>query len=963
MYRRATNGTTYATLLTSGRFARARRAAHGVQVSAATSQPHLLGRAAEIAALQRLIAGRGDGGGVTLIRGEPGIGKTVLLDEARRLAAAGGMQVLSATGVQSESLMPFAALHQLIRPLLDRTAALPETQRVALSAAFGAVDGEAPELFRIALAVLALLSESASEQALFLAADDLQWFDLASANVLLFVARRVALDHIVFVGAIRDGWDDVFEDSRFPEILLGRLSSDDSLALLARHAPRVGARTRERLLAAASGNPLALIELPLSIQIANESTLFPETVPLSSRLERAFTGRLRKLPASTRSLLLAAALHAGGSLGEVLAAARFIDPAVTLADLDAAEDARIVEVTELHVSFRHPLLLAAVHQDASTVQRLEMHRALASSVTSNAEQRIWHRAACAVGKDQQLADDLESLARRCVGRGALAAAAAAAQRAGELAVEEPDRGRLLLLAASHALSTGKLDVVGDLLCETASIALRPADARLRLLLVSAAHPPSPGDEAGVLALADAADSVLDEGDIEVALELLLVAVGAELHANRENTSGARLLKTSRRVPDSDRDPRMLLIRAFASPISSGAEVLRTLASFGFDELRDHKHRGMIASAAISAGSFDIAIGHLDEAIAGLRRSGDLRQLTQLLVFRGWTSFYVGNWDVSLQDAGEAVLLCRETRQTTYEHALLNLQATVDSLRGNIKRANELMSDAERAGMSLGAPSLLQSVQFARGLLALSMCDFADAYFQLARTFDPVDPSYHRNHSWWTIGYLAEAAAQCDKMPEARAILRGVEEIGARTPASHIHVSLRHARAILADDEHAEPLFQQALIADLTAWPLDRARLNLAYGVWLRRRRRIANAREPLRRARDAFDAIGAISWAEQARQQLRAAGEVSRQRSARKGEQLTPQELQIALLAADGLSNREIGQRCFLSHRTVGSHLYRIFPKLGITSRSQLAAVLRPTGSASSHMTDARTSFSSQTRA
>ena len=235
------------------------------------------------------------------------------------------------------------------------------------------------------------------------------------------------------------------------------------------------------------------------------------------------------------------------------------------------------------------------------------------------------------------------------------------------------------------------------------------------------------------------------------------------------------------------------------------------------------------------------------------------------------------------------------------------------------------------------------MQHARGIAALGAGNYADAHDQLWRVFDRGDAAHHYMKSLWAIGDLAEASVHTGDADAARVLLRELEPAAARTPAPRIQVAMRHARALLAEPEEATALYAAALDADLTSWPFARARLQLALGTWLRRHRRVAESRAPLRAARDAFDALGIVPWGERARQELRASGESSRRRAPDARDELTPQELQIAQMAGEGLSNREIGQQLYLSHRTVGSHLYRVYPKLGITSRSELRDALQAT--------------------
>jgi ATP/maltotriose-dependent transcriptional regulator MalT len=291
-------------------------------------------------------------------------------------------------------------------------------------------------------------------------------------------------------------------------------------------------------------------------------------------------------------------------------------------------------------------------------------------------------------------------------------------------------------------------------------------------------------------------------------------------------------------------------------------------------------------------------------------------------------------------ADEAERLAAETDDTLFRAGAQVAQAMVAALRGGSERADALATKVERTAAPVGAKFLLAMAQQVRGLTALGASRYEEAYQILSRLFEPSDAFYHHFIRYWALGDLAEAALHCGRTDAARALLAELEPRIATTPSQGVQTALQHARAVLARDDEAELLFNEALNTDRVGWPFARGRLQLAYGSWLRRKRRVADSRTPLRAARDSFDAAGATPWAERARQELRASGESSRRRAPDARDQLTPQELQIAQLAASGLSNREIGARLFMSQRTVGSHLYHIFPKLGISSRNRLHAVL-----------------------
>jgi ATP/maltotriose-dependent transcriptional regulator MalT len=347
----------------------------------------------------------------------------------------------------------------------------------------------------------------------------------------------------------------------------------------------------------------------------------------------------------------------------------------------------------------------------------------------------------------------------------------------------------------------------------------------------------------------------------------------------------------------------------------------------------------VGTALTAHGAFGPGAVLLRAAIEDLRARGQLGLLARALVSQAWSAIYLGRWSEALSAAEEAGRLACETAQPRWATAAGISTATVMGLRGE-PGAEALAAEAEAVLLPTGAQFMLALVQIARGTAALGAGRHADAYAHLRRLFDPADVAHHPHARLWALPDLAEAAVRSGHGAEARTVLAEVEALEARPAPGVVHVGIAAARALLADDGQAERLFAAALAEDLSGWPFVRARLLLAQGAGLRRRRRVAESRGPLRAAREAFDALGASPWAARARQELRASGETSRRRTRDVLEQLTPQELQVATMAAAGLSNREIGEKLFLSHRTVGSHLYRTFPKLGITSRADLPAAL-----------------------
>ena len=389
----------------------------------------------------------------------------------------------------------------------------------------------------------------------------------------------------------------------------------------------------------------------------------------------------------------------------------------------------------------------------------------------------------------------------------------------------------------------------------------------------------------------------------------------------------------------DQDPRALAVLAYAAPLDKANAAINSLSRWSINTSGAETAR-LLGSAAVVVGAFDLSVPFLAAAVAGLREQGRLAHLARVLVMQGWSATCLADWQIAVPVLDEAFRLATETGEMVWAAGAQAMKAILAALRGEPNIAATLTLEAEQAVISTGATHMLAYVQVARGLTALGEGRHADAYAELHRIFDPADPAHHLVACCWYIGDLAEAAAHSDHRVEARELVDELQRLIADTKSSWIQMAMRFARAQLADDSDADSLFQAALAADMALWPFQRGRLLLAHGAWLRRRRRVSESRGPLRSARDTFDALGAIQWAERARQELRAAGETSRKREREAWDRLSAQEIQIATMAAEGLSNREIGRKLYVSHRTVGSHLYRTFPKLGITSRVQLTSAL-----------------------
>ncbi|MDP9495944.1 MAG: AAA family ATPase, partial [Actinomycetota bacterium] len=394
----------------------------------------------------------GQGGAALVISGEAGIGKSTLLDSTATHARARKMSVLATTGLQSEARLPFAGLHQLLRPVLGDVEHLPSPQRQAVEAAFGVSDAAAPDFFLIALATLNLLSEVAARAPLLLIADDGHWLDPPTADVLAFVARRLEADPIILLVTVREGFDGPLVGAGLPEMHLAGLDQDAAAALLDAQEVELTTAVRVRLLENAAGNPLALLELLTALQLSPDRVdLLSPLVPLTTRLERAFAGRMSELPADTRTLLRVAAVDDGGILAEILAAASVVEGTTLGVDsLSPAISQRLVEIGDVELRFRHPLVRSAIYAEATVPDRHSAHAALAEVLVDQPDRRAWHRAASLVTPDEEVAVELEQAAERARKRGAIAIAVAALQRAAHLSVEPARRATRLMRAAELA---------------------------------------------------------------------------------------------------------------------------------------------------------------------------------------------------------------------------------------------------------------------------------------------------------------------------------------------------------------------------------------------------------------------------------------------------------------------------------------------------------------------------------
>jgi len=908
----------------------------------------LIGRASEMAQLSELLADTASRGAALVLLGEAGIGKTSVLQAAADHARTCGYRVLDVAGVEPEAQLPFAGLQRLLQPVLNYVDALPSAQRVALLTAFSMENGPAPQPFLVALGALTLLTEAAADSSILLAIDDAQWLDSPTQEAVAFAARRLGQEPVALVATVRQGHPGPLLEIDIPILTLAGLDDQASHTLLEAHAHDIDAAGRARILSEAMGNPLALVELPSAWRASRGvgSDADPAYVPLTARLERAFAARIGELPSVTRDLLLIAAIDDENNLAEVIAGAgQLLGSPVDIEMLNPAVDASLLSFDTQRIHFRHPLVRSGILQSESMTRRHQAHSALAAVLAEQPYRRTWHRAQAIVGVDDDVADELEASHLIALRRGSVTSAIWALERSAQLTGDSATRGRRLLLAAEHAFGLGRADLVDRLVTAAARDDLTELD-RARMAWISEIFNDGvPGDSLRVTELCDIAARSAGAGDLGLALNLLLGAALRCWWADAGAAARARVVATVERIGGeygrtAVDDPRFVAALGVAEPVAAAPRVCELLASVVLETVTDPDALRLYGMVCHAIGDPVRAVDFFTRAEAKLREQGRLGLLSHVLTMQLYDRTEVGDWERAEACAEEGKLVARDTGQPIWNDGTLSLMAILRGVRGDYDEAIQFAAQAEHLANGRRLNDLLACVQLARGGAAVATGKYADGYAELRRMFDPSDSSFHLTERYHGIALLAEAALHCGQIDDAVGVLAALERETQAIPAPTLRINLAYAWAVLAADDQAEELYKAALAQDLVRWPWMRARLELAYGSWLRRQRRVAEARQPLRAAQTTLELIGATTWADQARAELRATGEKVSAQGSSTLELLSAQELQIARLAAEGLSNREIGERLFLSPRTVGSHLYRIFPKLGIVSRAQLASRL-----------------------
>ncbi|GAA1585688.1 LuxR family transcriptional regulator [Actinomadura kijaniata] len=912
----------------------------------------LVGRAAELGRV--LAPGRPDWRGPRdlLVLGEAGAGKTALLETAAHRLRQAGTLVLRARGNEAESRFPFAGLHQLLLPLSGELGGLPEHLRAPLEAAFGTVAApRPPDPMLLRIAVLTLVTRTAARRPVALVVDDVQHFDRDSADVLGFVTRRLADPGVTVLLAARGHVPPPRVNAETPVLTLGLLTERAATRLLdAQLRPPVG-RARLELLRQARGNPLAIIEL---CRAADRSGAPLEGVAEArlSRLQETFAARARELPDATRRALLYAAADDHGDLATITRAAGH---GADLGVWRPAEEAGLVVITATEVEFRHPLVRSAVYRTAPAQSRRQAHHDLAAALEDEPERAAWHRAGACLGPDESLAAALEEPAERAARRGGRFAAARALERAAECSPADHDRARRYDRALGAADRAGDPrwvrelyervtrlsrdpDMLGAAACG-AGLALSMG-ARQREafgLMASALEHRPPRDGRVTLALVSVMAAVAFQSGLpemrrplpgllaEVRIGPAVSAPFAEMDGLACELVGKVVLASADPVAHA---PALLDPAArtpLREPAEGAAEMTRLLA---------------LGAVAWYADESDLCVESFRAAFAGLRAGEAMGSGATCLVPMAAALIDTGRWgeaDAMLEEAAAVAAVHR------LEHVAVDvraLRATLAALRG---RHEPLGDDAWTAVDLAENRATHAHLLRAAAAQAEAAGDLEDAYRHLRALYDD-GTALHYVLSMRSIVELAAVARRTGRQEEAAPLVEAARAEAGPRPTARMALLLHHATALLDDSPDAERHFRLAIVNPAAQqWPLQRARARLDYARWLRRRRRPLEARPLLSAALETFTRLGARAPAEQAAAELRASG-VSGESARASGDDplasLTAQQQQIVRLAAEGLGNREIAERLMLSPRTIGSHLYQAFPKLGVSSRHQLRDIL-----------------------
>ena len=908
----------------------------------------LIGRGDDCAALDDLVhvVRRGLSRSLVIL-GEPGVGKTRLLQYAAETAE--GLQVVHVAGVESEVKLGFAALHRLLMPFLDRLDRLPAPQRDALRSTFGLLDGAPPGRFLVGLGALTLLADVAAELPLICVVDDAQWLDQESLDLIGFVARRLYADGIGLLLAARQNSPNLGALNGLPTRHVGGLDHAAARSLLdTAVSGSLNARVAARIITETDGNPLAMLELVgqlTSDQLTGRSPL-PQPLPAGRAMDAHFLRQVNVLPPRTRSLLLLASAASSDDPAILWRAAGLLDLAAEAADPAVARD---IASFDPRVAFQHPLIRSAIYNGASPAERRRVHEALAviATLDGSPDEAAWHRAAATIAPNEEVATDLERSAGRAERRGGQIAQAMFLRRAAELSPNAHDRAVRWFGAARAYLAAGDVVLAEALLDQAApwldAAGLQVAMQRLRasIAVFFSRHKDAPA------ILLDAVTRV-DPHDVSLTREMLFEALQAALVA-RQYAVGVTLVDVAHAALQVRRDPNEpltatdLLLDGFATRIAVGYAPAVPLLRDAVTSLAAREHGPTIGIPTTILGWFaadDIwdeqgRRAMFDRAAAIERRHGELGALRVTLAGLCTSQVWTGQMDTAEQSYLEAAdiseLIGVPPPATT--GVLLEIRAW----QGRDQESRAVAATTAKWGQERGAAILEIFALFGLTVLELGLGRYTEALSSGLRIYNDDPPGFGNR----ILPEIVEAGVRGGDREAAEAALARLADRATVSGTPWALGMLARSRALLAHDAEAESHYREAIQHLLrTSVGTELARTHLLYGEWLRRRKRRGDAQSQLRTAYDMFDAMGATSFAARTRAEQLAAGDNPPRPAKRPTFDLTPQETQVSRLAAGGATNAEIATRLFVTTSTVEYHLSKVFRKLGVTSRRQLATAL-----------------------
>lgn len=915
------------------------------------SRHGLVGRDAELARLRALVDPVPDKSSVLVVLGEAGMGKTALVAEAAKWAGGAGMRVLSATGQEPESNLAFAGLHQLLRPVAAQIPGLPARQASALLGALGlAPDLVTPDRLMTGMAVLTLLSDLSKAPGVLVIVDDAHWLDRDSLDALAFASHRLDTEPVVLLVGVCGSAPLAGFDRGLPELHLKPLPAPEASRLLDQQPRPLRGRARTQVLAQAAGNPMALIEMARATAADPAARRRAGPLPLTDRLTTIIAAQLATLPAATQHALLVAAAADSADLAAAAISTSGLEPDA----LFPAERLGLIKVDTSGVRFANPLVRSAAYHSVPFTMRAAAHREVAAALQGDPDRQAWHLAATAVNPDEHVASLLAATASQVQLRYGASTAAQALERAAELSPDLDVQAQRLVSAATVAAPTGQTEWVHDLAVQALALTGEP-DLRLfarRLAgwalawsnqnadalsaLIPVAQEAAGFDPLGAWdALAFAASVTYKSGQPEgvqaVRGTLALLDGAALIAADGTQRPAVEALR--------------LWIRASTGPYRDRTEILTRLDQSAHAALGEH-YLSRAGAAAWILDRPDLAVRLLQAARSLLSEPAVRAASGGSLSPLGWACLDAGRWDDALEVAAEANDLVTSGQLDVVSASADLITGTILAVRGEGNAARARISRA-LARDPEQSRSVTARARHALGLAALADADYLTAYGQLRQLFTDDGAAWHYHVSYLGVADLAAAAARAECRTEARALLERIQAGVDGTPSPRLDQLLDRAWGLLADPGSLDTYFEKALsdpVGDL--WSFERAQLRLDYGEWMRRHRRINDAKPILTAALEVFRQLRARPWVRRAEAELRACGVALPAGPAAPDvlRQLTSQQRQVIYLAAQGHTNREIAGRLFLSPRTVASHLYHSYPKLGISGRHQLRDLITRAG-------------------